>query len=315
MGRCGKDILKVCKGITGDRMTTAIEIQPILEQIQDPEFWRSLNPGLSVAEDWSNHSPEAISLDLEDLEGVLQDLQRDGYFQLDAILPEVEILRMAIGVDELVQQNLPPVFAFVYDEFWRLRQRLTELLTAILGEGYLQLPDFWAWYIPPSDGYAGWRQHRDRDTHMLRLDGMPNSLTIWLPLTDATPANGCMYMVPASQDPNYPHNLQSVEISNLQSIRALPAPAGSILGWNQNVLHWGGRSSRKASVPRISLAWEFQRGDISSQRSSFLSPTELLPFSQRLNLIGQQIVQYSHMYGLPEELAAIAQTLANLPSF
>lgn len=28
----------------------------------------------------------------------------------------------------------------------------------------------------------------------------------------------------------------------LQSIRALPAPAGSILGWNSRVWHWGDRS-------------------------------------------------------------------------
>ena len=132
------------------------ETQFMLEQLQDPDFWRSLNPGLSLAEDRSSSTPSPIVLEPEDLEQVLHDLRKDGYFQLDAILPEAEILRMAIGIDELVQQDLPPVFAFVYDEFWRLRQLMTSLLTAILGEGYLQLPDFWAWYIPPIDGYAGW---------------------------------------------------------------------------------------------------------------------------------------------------------------
>jgi len=219
---------------------------------------------------------------------------------------------MAVGIDELVQQNLPPVFAFVYDEFWRLRQRLTSLLTAILGEGYLQLPDLWAWYLPPVDGYAGWGQHRDRLAKMLCPNGMPTALTLWLPLTDATPANGCMYMIPASQDPNYPEQLQSNEITNLQSVRALPAPAGSVLGWNQNVLHWGGRSSSKAILPRISIAWEFQRDDIPAQRSPILSPISLLTFPQRLTLIGQQIVQYQHMYPLSEALAEVAQALQHL---
>jgi hypothetical protein len=295
-------------------MVAAIESQTLLEQLQDLEFWRSLNPGLSLAEDWSANPPNEISLDAEDLEIVQQDLQKDGYFQLDAVLPEAEIMRMAIGINELVTQDLPPAFAFVYDEFWRLRQRMTILLTAILGDGYLQLPDFWAWYIPPSDGYAGWGQHRDRNTNTLRPNGMPNSLTIWLPLTDATPANGCMYMVPASQDPNYPDNLTSFELANLQSVRALPAPAGSILGWNQNVLHWGGCSSRKAMIPRISLAWEFQRGDIPPQRSPLLPPTELFTFPQRLSLIGRQITQYKHMYHLPEELAEVAQALQHLSS-
>ena len=149
---------------------------------------------------------------------------------------------------------------------------------------------------------------------MLRPDGMPTALTIWLPLTDATPANGCMYMVPASQDPNYPEHLQSTEVINLQSVRALPAPAGSILGWNQNVLHWGGCSSSKAIFPRISIAWEFQRKDIPEPRSSLLSPTSLLTFPQRLSLIGQQIAQYQQIYNLPEELAEIAQALQHLSS-
>ena len=159
-------------------MAAAVKAQSMLEQVQDPDFWRSLNPSLSVAEDWSSNLPSPLALETEDLEQVLHDLRKDGYFQLDAILPEAEILRMAIGIDELVQQGLPPVFAFVYDEFWRLRQRITSLLTAILGEGYLQLPDSWAWYLPPSDGYAGWGQHRDRQTKMLCPDGMPTSLTL-----------------------------------------------------------------------------------------------------------------------------------------
>ena len=84
------------------------ETQFMLEQLQDPDFWRLLNPSLSVAEDWSSNLPSTLALETEDLEQVLQDLQKDGYFQLDAILPEAEILRMAIGIDELVQQNLPP---------------------------------------------------------------------------------------------------------------------------------------------------------------------------------------------------------------
>jgi len=95
----------------------AIKAQSMLEQVQDPDFWRSLNPGLSLAEDWSSSTPSPIDLEPEDLEQVLHDLRKDGYFQLDAILPEAEILRMAIGIDELVQQGLPPVFVFVYDEF------------------------------------------------------------------------------------------------------------------------------------------------------------------------------------------------------
>lgn len=54
--------------------------------------------------------------------------------------------------------------------------------------------------MPPSDQGAGWGPHRDRVQPTLDEDNSPHSLTVWLPFTDATPLNGCMYVLPAHHD-------------------------------------------------------------------------------------------------------------------
>jgi hypothetical protein len=290
-------------------MTPVTSANLLLEQIQTPHYWRSLNSSLSIEEVWTATAPDSIALEPEDLNPLLSSIREEGYFQLDSVLPEAEVFRMAIGIATLHEQQLPPVFAFVYDGFWRVFQRVSQVIAAILDEPYWQLPDFWAWYVEPSDAHAGWGPHRDKTWNTIRADGMPMTLTVWIPLTDALPINGCMSILPAHLDPNYHGDLRNLAIANFQDIRALPAPAGSVLGWNQAILHWGGRSSSKAAFPRISIACEFQRSDIQPVNLPLRPPHGLPTFTQRLALIGKQIQQYQHMYRLPAELAIVAQAL------
>jgi hypothetical protein len=130
-----------------------------------------------------------------------------------------------------------------------------------------------------------------------------------------------MYVLPASLDPNYLNSqvegrtaTESIQMmNNLQAIRALPAKAGSILGWTHALFHWGSRSSLKAENPRISLSVEFQRGDIAPYETGLLDPLVLPTFSQRLHLIGRQILKYRHMYNLSDSLCELADELAQLP--
>src|SRR5207245_1434751 len=93
------------------------------------------------------------------------------------------------------------------------------------------------------------------------------------------------------------------------NIRAVPAPAGSMLAWNQGVLHWGARASRRASAPRCSASIEFQRADISPFRSPLLDPHTIPSFHARLGLTGMQILQYQHMYPLDDPLGVLATRL------
>jgi hypothetical protein len=244
---------------------------------------------------------------------LLANLKREGYVQVPGALPETTVAPIRYAVSTLFQRGIPLAFAFVYDELWLAFQGLSSFLTSVLGEDYRALPDFWVWHVNPNENALGWGPHRDRVIPTLDPDNSPHTLTVWLPFTDATPLNGCMYMLPAHLDDRFRQRRWDGEnntvVYNLQDIRALPATAGSLLAWNQAVLHWGGRGSRLGAGPRISAAFEFQRADRPPFNNPLLDPARVPTFQERLGLIGKQVLQYRHMYPLSDEVAAIATSL------
>jgi ectoine hydroxylase-related dioxygenase (phytanoyl-CoA dioxygenase family) len=141
-------------------------------------------------------------------------------------------------------------------------------------------------------------------------DGRPKVITVWLPLTDATPENSCMYVVPADRDPTYGSEMDYLHQFSLADIRALPAQAGSVLGWDQAVLHWGSHSVNRAVSPRISIACEFQRGDQVPYGAPLFNPAEPPDFATRQVLIGRQILRYEHMAGTNPAWRAVAERMA-----
>jgi hypothetical protein len=220
---------------------------------------------------------------------------------------------MAQLIKELESKGLPLPFSFVYDEFWCLFIRMHHLLEAMLGPGYLRLPDFWTWLVDPQKSQSGWRPHRDKGFISLNPDGSPKALTVWIPLTDSTPLNGCMYIIPADRDPTYGTQEDKNWKYAAADIRALPAQAGSILCWNQAVLHWGSHANSRETLPRVSLAFEFQAGDVPPFNQPLTKPLEIPDVDFRLRLIGKQILQYKHMYPLSPDIEALAISLCEDP--
>jgi hypothetical protein len=151
-------------------------------------------------------------------------------------------------VETITRAGWPPVFAYVYDELWTLWQTVpvVQILRAALGDCYKWIPHGWCHYVRPVRGASGWPPHIDGN--------LPNRISIWIPLTDATLDNGCVYLVPKDMNDagigerrelRYASNLQMRQL--LQRGMALPAPAGSLLGWEFRVLHW----ARRRSIPQI----------------------------------------------------------------
>jgi hypothetical protein len=272
------------------------------------EFWRDLCPDMSIERDATS-----IAAAVGNTQVLLSDLKREGYIQAAGAFPEERISPIREAVTTLSQRGIPLPFAFVYDELWLAFQGISALLTTVLGEGYRALPDFWVWHVQPNENASGWGPHRDRVQPTLDPDNSPHTLTVWLPFTDATPLNGCIYVLPALFDQRFEERRWDGEgnnvVQNPQDIRALPATAGSLLAWNQAILHWGSRGSRLGGGPRISAAFEFQRGDHAPFNSPLLDPGRVPPFSERLGLIGKQVLQYRHMYPLSDDIAAIATSL------
>lgn len=277
-------------------------------RVDSIEQWQGLCPSLHI-EGGLNRPTYRF----DRLGELLDDLRTEGYVQVPDVLASATVEPLRDCIQLLHRSGIPLPFAFAYDEFWLVYQGLSEFISTALGGDYRALPDFWAWYVPPNDQGAGWGPHRDRVQPSLEADNSPHSLTVWLPFTDAIPLNGCMYVLPAHLDERFRARVWDGEGNNRvqdpQAIRALPATAGSFLAWNQAVLHWGGRASRLATEPRISVAFEFQRADRPAFNQPLLDPSRLPSFSERLGLIGKQVLQYRHMYPLAPDVEAIAVDL------
>lgn len=281
----------------------------------DKDFWIRLNPDLHIEGASSKTAWKPVDFSRSVLDGLKNDMVKDGYFVSEPVLDQNEMNKLADAVKVLAHEQWPTIFAMVYDEFWQIYQRTSSVISHILGAKYKMLPNYWVYYVAPDQGGSGWAPHRDRAQAVtIRKDGTPNSLTIWIALTDSTLWNGCMYVLPARRDVNYPHSPGSFELGlkDLQSVRALPAKAGSILSWNESLIHWGSRSSDKADGPRISAACAFQRADLDPLETPLLDPFVLPDLKTRLGIIGQQLFRFAIHTGMPPAVQDLAQELGKL---
>ncbi|MEX2365055.1 MAG: phytanoyl-CoA dioxygenase family protein [Pseudohongiellaceae bacterium] len=273
-----------------------------------PETWQALNPELHIQDQEFFRNPKIFNLDSQTAGTLNQLLKHEGYFQLSTPGWDFDVRLLAQAVNRICAAELQAPFAFIYDEFWLAFCQLHQILASLLGGDYRYLPDFWVWRVDPARDDSGWSPHRDKGHKSLLPDGSPKSLTVWIPLTVASPLNSCMYLVPAHRDPTYNTEQEKEHRFALPDIRALPGQPGDAFFWNQAVLHWGSRSSRLSQEPRISMAFEFQRTDVAPFNEPLLDPLQVYSFNSRLRLIGKQVLQYQHMYALTPAQKAFAQS-------
>ena len=272
------------------------DIKCRLEQAVDPAYWASVAPFLSVAGSQGGAVREQASLPDKTLDEITCSLASDGYFQIAPLLSGPDVARMRQGIEALRQAGWPSAFAFVFDEFWQITRTpsLVRLLTRVLGSRFRQNADVWCHYVPPMSDSSGWVPHVDGHNK-------PNRLSLWIPLSDATLDNGCMYVVPrhrlppslANPGPDASIGWRDVRAA-LQSATALPATAGSVLGWHFDVMHWGSRSLRP-SHPRISMAVEFVGETVvvaDSERPLMAGDGAPPGLRQRLYCVGKGILMY-----------------------
>lgn len=273
------------------------------------EYWPRLAPSLHVCDRSFMRACRPLRLTNDQLRQLKSQMLHEGYFHLPPMDWNLPLPEMADVIRRLASFGAPPVLAFHYDEFWLMYKQLEPLLRTLLGDDPVMLPEFWAWHVDPKHQGAGWAPHRDRGHTSLLPDGSAKVVTLWLPLTDATPLNGCLYIVPADRDPTYGTAEEGWHGFSLADIRALPARSGSILGWNQAVLHWGSHAADRDTPPRISIACEFQRRDVEPYNQHLLDFREPPDMAARQAAIGHQILRYQHMDDVGDDWRACAQRL------
>jgi hypothetical protein len=260
-------------------------------------------------------APRTWALDGEvDRAAVAATLWREGYLACAPVIPAALIARCHDAIELVRAAGAPPLAAFVFDAPWELAAALAaHAEAAFAGEARL-LPAFWAWRVDGDDAGAarGWDPHRDHPGLDLDDEGRPQAIALWVPLTDATADNGCMYVVPAPWDPQYGNPRATAEVMFLQSIRALPARAGAVLGWTSRLLHWGAMA-RPGSPPRISISFEYQAATAPPvERETF--PLGWIPAAgERRGLIDRQWQRHAHIHrGDDEARAALADVVVRL---
>lgn len=278
-------------------------------KLSDITYWKRFEKNLHVFDEIFLKNQKSFRLDENTQTLVSKKITQEGYFQLPVQNWEIDFQVLANLIGKLKKEKIPTTFAFVYDEYWLIFWKLSQISQHLFGDHALRLPDFWAWHVDPQNRDEGWTPHRDKDYQTLNVDGSPKSITFWIPLTNAFPGNGCMYIVPANFDKNYGTPDDKKWDFDLSSIRALPAEAGSIFCWNQAVLHWGSKCSPFETEPRVSIAMEFQSSRIGPLNQPVMPVNEIPSFEIRLKLIAKQILQYQHMYPLETEIRNIAESI------
>lgn len=229
-----------------------------------------------------------------DVTALQQALWTEGYFIARAVIPPALVAGCRTAVVRATAAGVATVAAFAFDAPWELAAQLTAHADAALDARARLRPAVWAWQITPETP-RGWEPHRDRPSIELDDRGAPRSMTLWVALSDATPDNGCMYVLPAPLDVQYRNPNASNELLSVQCVRALPAPAGSVLGWTSSLLHWGG-VARAGTPGRVSISFEYQTEDVASP--SYPRGWRPTP-AERRAIVLEQWDQYAHMHEQP----------------
>lgn len=286
--------------------TEPTTLEALTARAMDPDFWRQMAPDFTVE---GKADPHVLKFTKEQEKQLVAKMDKEAYVHLSQPGLNSALKEMRDLLTLITGMNLPPVFAFAYDEFWNISLQVRPLVKILLeADEFSVLPDFWAWRVKP--GQAGWKPHRDKVSGSLFPNGKPKSITLWVPLSIAYPLNGCMYVLPADRDKIYYHDGQNGFQSTLPDVRALPGDAGDVFAWTQRVFHWGSHSADNHDLPpRQSVAFEYQRSDIPAFNSPLLDPDKIPDFKSRMALISKQVLQYTHMYEFTPELIKMAQTI------
>lgn len=265
-------------------------------------FKRKLPKGLAIAsqsrEFWRRMAPELTISDLPQRCGIAarQDqvsrarirLVNDGFLHLKNPGLDAPLERIAAVMDRIVKTGMPAAFIAVYDEVWSIISEMQPGLDELLDGGAALVPSFWASHTEEAGSELA--ATRRRAGNGVFSDGTAKNLTIWMPLTTATPENGCMYVVPAGQDRNYGRAGAPRADAALPGIRALPAKAGDILIWSGETYHWQSRPHRhNEDGPLMSLNWEVQSKKTQPLEGLVIDSFSHVPFETRLAILARQM--------------------------
>jgi Phytanoyl-CoA dioxygenase (PhyH) len=275
------------------------ELLAMKNNIEDIQYWRKLCPNATVS-NFALDRLKTASVDNAQLLDYQSFLSDEGYFQTAPMLPVAMQQQMLECIETVKLAGFPAMFALVYDVFYEAFNYFDPILKHLLGDDYTMIPNFWVYYIEASNNGKGFEPHRDLEyLNTLDANGNPTVLTLWITVNDSTPLNSCMYVLPKHRDPEYHLAVNDLKQGatqfKLEDVRAVPIAGGCLSAWDQYLYHWGSRSSKHASAPRVSYAMYCQRGDRNPVDDASIDLREGVDFKQRLGLICRGVYRYSYV--------------------
>jgi hypothetical protein len=291
---------------------TDSEVESLCEQARRPEYWTSLcrETTISLTRPPAG-PPEAPS---PGIRAAISDYKKRGHCIVHDAFAMSDIERLRSAIFRVHEAGWPMIFAFIYDQFWTIiqSQQLNTFATALLGPGYQPTVSFWVNYVPAQGGSSGFPPHLDdvRPGH--------HAVTCWIPLTPATPDNGCVYVVErdsyGTPTALAGENIPILEVRKiLTRARALLVSPGSFIAWPNDTLHWGGTFLR--GEDRLALSYHLTSADyenIDSALRQALVPSQPLPsFARRLQWISESMLRFRTRDPLLERFAKVAYYFIN----
>lgn len=279
---------------------------PSWEALSAPDWWRALCPGLSITDGPLTWPGAPVALATPAREAMNAQLGEEGYCLLPPMLTPEACAAMAEGAHRVVARGLPADFLMLYDAPWRAFHAFAGVLADALGGAATLLADFGVWVVDPSKNQRGYTPHRDLEAprRYNRPDGSPELLTLWCPVTDATLDNSCLYVLPTNHDGGLPAILSARSVAEIEEVRApqpaelpfvraLPCAAGSLLLFNQYLLHWGA-AGRPGAPPRVSISIYAQDPTLPDFLPGIRVPTGApVSFERRLAIVAREVLKYA----------------------
>ena len=287
------------------------------KRLPGAKYWRRIAPGLHVND--SDFIARALATPPELSPVVVErckaQLQSDGFFTLP---PEslpwsgLSFKAMRLAVRQLQRRGWPATLLLAYDEVWAMAHQLSHLMAAVSG-GCANSLDMLAWSITPSLGQSGFAPHRDRQpadvAASFRPDGTAKYTTVWVALSEATPENSCLYLVPRQHDPGYAdgddHSPEAEDPlirvlrsdAAVQAVRACPLRPGGAVIFTHRAMHWGSKGQLQCTKARVSIS--FGHSDPTFEAPFFRQPARALPIpklSLRVALAAAQLINYHERF-------------------
>lgn len=245
-------------------------------------------------------------------------LRKQGFALVDELMPSNLVSKLRDGIQRLSELNLPASFVFLFDEAWLLAR----IARTLLRESTLETNEFQfdllAWHVHGLGG--GFSPHRDRqpDEVYTSFGKGENSedakfVTLWIALSNAQPANSCLYMIPKGCDPGYlmgdndddkdPLHVALPNKQAFQRVRAMPREPGQSILFTHRIIHWGSQPDPENTDPRIAIS--FVCSDPSFEKSyldlKHFTDSKLPPFHIRLLLVCAQLLIYYQRFELSRQ--------------